>query len=253
MFDWQWFFVYYFVVWQVTFGFLTVYLHRYMAHKSISVTPVVQNVGRFVLWVQGFYWPNWAQHWCAIHRKHHKFSDTKDDPHSPHFMSFGQIFDNQHYEPGRPYYLSPDEIKQYAADVPVYDDWMEHNVYAPYMKKGIFLFHAINFVLFGIGGLLLSIIGNQAFRKATLLHNYASHKIGYRLNKSVHPGDKSVNVFPIGLLWGGEEFGANHHDAPGNPKFSKRWWEFDPGWGWIKLLDLLQQIKFNPVAKGKIK
>ena len=37
-----------------------------------------------------------------------------------------------------------------------------------------------------------------------------------------------------------EELHNNHHAEPANPKLSRRWFEFDIGWMWFKILEKLK-------------
>ena len=39
------------------------------------------------------------------------------------------------------------------------------------------------------------------------------------------------------MLIGGEELHNNHHEHAYSAKFSNRWWEFDIGWFYIRLLE----------------
>ena len=245
MFNWHWFFLYFFITWQINYFIVSVILHRGFAHQTLSIDTRLLNVCRFWMWTQEFYWPNWAQHWSALHRKHHRYSDTELDPHSPHHMTIKEIFNNQEYKPGKPYYISPEEIRQWAGDVPKFDDWMEYHVYQRYGKKGVWLSHIVNLVLFGPIGLVLGYLGNKLFRKSGLLHNYLSHKFGFHYEKNINSADRSVNMFPIGLIWCGDELAANHHNDPSRAKLSKRWWEIDPGWGWIVFFSWFNLIKVN--------
>jgi stearoyl-CoA desaturase (delta-9 desaturase) len=66
--------------------------------------------------------------------------------------------------------------------------------------------------------------------------NGVGHWWGYRNGETK---DHSRNVSPIGILIGGEELHNNHHLDPANPKLSRRWFEFDIGWMWFKLFELL--------------
>jgi stearoyl-CoA desaturase (delta-9 desaturase) len=49
----------------------------------------------------------------------------------------------------------------------------------------------------------------------------------------------------LGIWIGGEELHNNHHLDPANAKLSKRWFEFDIGWFWIKVLVYLKLAKIN--------
>lgn len=66
--------------------------------------------------------------------------------------------------------------------------------------------------------------------------NGLAHWWGYR-NYAVK--DTSRNLLPIGIWIGGEELHNNHHGDGASAKFSKKWWEFDIGWAYIKVLSAL--------------
>ena len=42
---------------------------------------------------------------------------------------------------------------------------------------------------------------------------------------------------PLGMLIGGEELHNNHHAYPASAKFSLKWYEFDLGWMYIRVLE----------------
>jgi stearoyl-CoA desaturase (delta-9 desaturase) len=75
--------------------------------------------------------------------------------------------------------------------------------------------------------------------------NGIGHYWGYR-NYPVD--DASTNLFPIGVLIGGEEFHNNHHAHPTSAKLSSAWYEFDIGWAYIKLLETLGLARVNRTA-----
>ena len=57
----------------------TVYLHRALAHRAVTLAPSVEWVFRFLLWITtGIQ----ARQWVAVHRKHHAFTGMEGDPHS---------------------------------------------------------------------------------------------------------------------------------------------------------------------------
>ena len=66
----------------------SVYLHRGLAHRALRLHPLADWVFRFVLW---FTTGQNRREWVAVHRKHHAFTDTERDPHSPLVHGFWKI------------------------------------------------------------------------------------------------------------------------------------------------------------------
>src|SRR2546427_10237613 len=66
----------------------TVYLHRALAHRALHVHPKVAMVFRLVIWTMTGIAPRAG---VAVHRKHHAFSDTPEDPHSPVVLGFWAV------------------------------------------------------------------------------------------------------------------------------------------------------------------
>src|SRR6185436_16247091 len=66
----------------------TVYLHRALSHRAVTLAPSVSWAMRFGTWITTGIDP---RQWAAVHRKHHKFADAEGDPHSPYVHGFWQI------------------------------------------------------------------------------------------------------------------------------------------------------------------
>src|SRR2546423_9998342 len=66
----------------------TVYLHRVLAHRALTVRPPVAMAFRVILWIMTGIAP---RAWVAVHRRHHAFSDTPEDPHSPIVLGFWAV------------------------------------------------------------------------------------------------------------------------------------------------------------------
>lgn len=60
--------------------------------------------------------------------------------------------------------------------------------------------------------------------------------------------DASTNIFPIGILIGGEELHNNHHAFPTSARLSSKWYEFDIGWLYIRTLQALGLAKVKHLA-----
>jgi stearoyl-CoA desaturase (delta-9 desaturase) len=72
--------------------------------------------------------------------------------------------------------------------------------------------------------------------------NGVGHAIGYR-NFGVK--DESRNISPIAIWLGGEELHNNHHADPHSAKFKAKWYEFDIGWVYLKLLSFVGLAKIQ--------
>ena len=225
----------------------TIYVHRGISHNLFSFSKKLHHVFRFILWLTGFGWPTWMEYYTTQHRKHHRYSDGVNDPHSPHQLTFWQMFDYEHNESGRPYYVSPREIESYAKGIKTPKDWIQVNLYNRFPSGGYVVLSLISLILFGV----VSSIITYAFLKyilvplCILIGNIATHTWGYRAPTGNLKKDRSRNIFPFGILFGGEELHGNHHRNPANPKFSVRWWEIDISWMYIKILIFFKMMQIK--------
>jgi stearoyl-CoA desaturase (delta-9 desaturase) len=68
---------------------------------------------------------------------------------------------------------------------------------------------------------------------------------GYR---NFNVDDASTNIIPWGILIGGEELHNNHHAYASSAKLSSRWYEFDIGWLYIRLMEIVGLAKVKRMA-----
>lgn len=221
----------------ITIVCVTLYLHRGQAHRGIQFNPIVEHFMRFWLWLTtGMV----TKQWVAIHRKHHQKCELPGDPHSPHVHGIWKVLFG-----GAFLYVKATKDKElidtYGVGTP--SDWVEHNVYTPHSRLGISLLLLLNIIIFGWIGIL--IWGIQMiwipFWAAGVV-NGIGHYWGYRNGETK---DRSRNIFPIGIIIGGECLHNNHHLDPANPKLSKKWFEFDIGWMWLTILRSLRLAKLR--------
>jgi stearoyl-CoA desaturase (delta-9 desaturase) len=229
--------IYTLIVTHITIVCVTVFLHRGQAHKGIEFHPVLSHFMRFWLWLTtGMV----TKQWVAIHRKHHRFSDVEGDPHSPHVFGLKKVF----FKGAFLYKQAAKDtasINQYGAGTP--DDWLERNVYSAYSALGILLLLIFNLCVFGLWGWLvwgIQMIWIPLWAAGVI--NGLGHWLGY---KNGTTRDKSCNLVPWGIIVGGEELHNNHHLDPASPKLSKRWFEFDIGWMYIKIFESLRLLKIR--------
>jgi stearoyl-CoA desaturase (delta-9 desaturase) len=75
--------------------------------------------------------------------------------------------------------------------------------------------------------------------------NWSGHKYGY---SNFDNNDKSKNSLIFDFLMLGELFQNNHHKLPQRANFGTRWYEFDPTYPVMKMLEWLHIIRMNPKA-----
>lgn len=229
----------------ITIASVTIFLHRAQAHRALVLHPVISHFFRCWLWLTtGME----TKAWAAIHRKHHAKCETPDDPHSPQVMGLSKVL-LEGAELYRKEGKNKETLERYGQGTP--EDWLEKNVYTPHSAKGVVLMLIINLCLFGVPGLTIWAIQMAwiPFFAAGVI-NGLGHYYGYR---SFECPDAAKNVFPWGILIGGEELHNNHHTYPTSAKLSVKWWEFDIGWLYIRILMALGLAKAKrTVPKTKI-
>lgn len=212
----------------ITIASVTIFLHRSMAHRALDLHAIPQHFFRAWLWLTtGMV----TREWTAVHRKHHAKCETTDDPHSPVTFGLRKVL-LEGAELYRIEAANRETVDKYGRGVP--EDWIERKLYTPYSYLGIYLALAIDIALFGVIG--VSVWAVQMLWIPILaagVINGLGHARGYR---NFDSADASTNIVPIGLLIGGEELHNNHHTYPTSAKFSAKWYEFDVGWLYIRIL-----------------
>ncbi len=224
----------------VTIASVTIFLHRHQAHRGLDLHPVVSHFFRFWLWLTtGMV----TKEWVAIHRKHHAKCETPDDPHSPQTRGIRKVF-WQGAELYRDEAKNQETLDKYGHGTP--DDWIERNLYTRFSWEGVGLMLVINVALFGPIGLTIWAV-QMAWIPITAagIINGIGHYWGYR---NFACTDASRNIVPWGIVIGGEELHNNHHAYGTSAKLSSRWYEFDIGWMYIRILASLGLAKVRKVA-----
>ncbi len=228
------------VMTHITISAVTIYLHRHQAHRSLDLHPIPSHFFRFWLWLTtGMV----TKAWSAIHRKHHAKCETEDDPHSPQVLGIKKVF-WEGSELYRKEARNQETLEKYGHGSP--DDWIERNLYTRHSRYGIVLMLIVNIILFGMAG--ISIWAVQMIWipiTAAGIINGVGHYWGYR---NYEPEDASTNISPWGIIIGGEELHNNHHAFPGSAKLSSKPWEFDIGWFYIRVLEILGLARVKKVA-----
>ncbi|MFK8052631.1 MAG: fatty acid desaturase [Woeseiaceae bacterium] len=225
---------------QISMMAVTLYLHRDQAHRSLDLHPVLRHFFRFWIWcTSGML----TREWVAVHRKHHAFCETENDPHSPQIYGLKKVL-LEGAELYRDEKNNQETLEKYGRGTP--DDWLERNMYLKFPFGGIVLLVLSNLFFFGVPGIILiavQLVSMPLFAAGII--NGIGHHTGYR---NFECDDAARNILPWGFIVGGEELHNNHHAFPTSAKFSMRPWEFDIGWMYITIFSKLGLAKVKKVA-----
>ncbi|MBX3621032.1 MAG: fatty acid desaturase [Rhizobacter sp.] len=224
----------------ITIASVTIFLHRAQAHRALDLHAIPSHFFRFWLWLStGMV----TREWVSIHRKHHAKCETHDDPHSPvaHGIKTVLLTGSELY---RTEAKNQETLAKYSHGTP--DDWVERNVYSRFTWQGVGILLILDLMLFGAIGLTVWAVQMLWIPiTAAGIINGLGHWWGYR---NFEAPDASTNVSPWGIIIGGEELHNNHHTYPTSAKLSVKKYEFDIGWGYIRLLEMMGLAKVRKTA-----
>jgi stearoyl-CoA desaturase (delta-9 desaturase) len=232
----------FFVLWAATGFSLSIGYHRLFTHRAFkAATPV-----RMALTIFGCMAARSSMiTWTAQHRRHHELADHDGDVHSPNLHGhtlFGRLrglwyshftWMLEHDYPNVAYYV-PDLL----ADKPVvaidrmYYRWIMLGMVTPALLGGI-ISHSWMGALTGFlwGGVLRQfVVAQQVSALNSLTHMFGSRPFKMRDNNS-------HNNAMFGLITWGEGWHNNHHAFPNAAKFGFRWYQVDPGYSVICLME----------------
>jgi stearoyl-CoA desaturase (Delta-9 desaturase) len=205
--------------------------HRLCAHRSFETPSPLRAV--FAIWgslaAEG---P--VLFWAAIHRRHHKFADTLDDPHSPHFHGpgvKGMLLGLWHAHVG---WLFVHEVTDWARYIPdllrdrrlfwvnrLYFFWVGLGLVVPAILGGLITWSWMG-VLTGLlwGGLVrIFFVHHVTWSVNSICHYYGSQPFESR--------DEARNNPWLAILSLGESWHNNHHAFPNSADNQMHWWQLD--------------------------
>lgn len=213
----------------VTNACISLYLHRCQTHGSIALHGLAASAMRVWLWLSTAIK---TQEWVACHRKHHAFADRPGDPHSPVREGLLNVLLKGYF-----YYRravrDPGVLEKYGTGTP--SDWFERQLNGRFQWLGLGAMLTLDVYLFGVVPGTLVWLGQLLWVPfwAAGVVNGLGHAVGYR-NFSIKGASR--NIFPWAIWLGGEELHNNHHADPTSARFQARWFEFDVGWAYLRLL-----------------
>lgn len=219
----------------------TVYLHRAVSHRALSMRYPVAVVFRAVVWVTTGIKP---RQWAAVHRKHHAYTDVNGDPHSPVLLGWRQV-QMRNVMLYREALSDPAILDKYARDIrdDAWDRLFFNRTYTGLVGGIIALV-----IMFGpVRGLLAAFIHANFY----LAGNAGVNALGHHFGKRPY-ANKATNLQWLAFLTMGEGLHNNHHAAPSSPRLSHRRGEIDPGWWVIRTLSVLRlaRLRFTDIRLG---
>jgi stearoyl-CoA desaturase (delta-9 desaturase) len=222
---------------------ITVGFHRHLTHRAFKAKRWV----RAALAISGsaaIEGP--VISWVADHRKHHAFSDSEGDPHSPH-VDHGQGWSGAlkglwHAHVGWLFIHTHRGNKdRYAPD-------LMRDPLIRFVDRTFVVWVAVGLAVpFGLGYLiggtyeaaLTGLLWGGAVRMLVV------HHVTYSINSLCHffgerafaTGDESRNLFWLAPFTFGEAWHNNHHAFPTSFAHGMRRWQFDPSAAVIRLME----------------
>ena len=203
----------------------TVCYHRYLAHKSFRMHPVLEQLLIFFAVANGSGAP---LSWAANHRAHHSTSDTVEDVSSPRYGGFWWAHLRWLYQ------WPAGEVGRWCKDL----DRRRYKIWNP-----------IQIPLLALGGIAGFFLGWPGFFWIGPIRLVYSLHMQCFVNSLLHLPDKDLpegadssrNIWwlgPLQLTAWGENWHHNHHARPRAARFSRAWWQVDVGWWTIRMLGL---------------
>jgi stearoyl-CoA desaturase (Delta-9 desaturase) len=205
-------------MWALTAGF-----HRYFSHRSYKTSRWFQFVLAFLGQTsaqRGVLW------WTAIHRHHHRHSDTPLDAHSPKhngfwFSHMGWIFSPQ----------------KNTADYSTVEDFsrfpelrfLDRHAYFPAALLGVACFLIDGWTGLFVGFILSTVI----LYHGVFAINSLAHVVG---KKRYLTADDSRNNWWLAILTLGEGWHNNHHHYQSSTRQGFFWWEIDISYYVLKVM-----------------
>ena len=198
----------------------TMYLHRTLSHRAVTMRPGLALACRATLWISTGIRP---REWAAVHRRHHAYTDVMGDPHSPLLEGYWKV---QLYNVGLYKKVAHDAetLRKYSRDIKA-DRWDR------VFDRG-FIGLVLGFgILWAALGWRWALVAAGVHVVAYLLINSAINAVGHRFGKRPYPGIATNNQWLAFLTWG-EGLHSNHHAAPTSARFALKARQVDMGW-WV--------------------
>ncbi|MDB5138899.1 MAG: acyl-CoA desaturase [Mucilaginibacter sp.] len=234
--------------WFLSLFFQTFFQHRYASHRMFTTSKTWERVFYLLAYFfEGASFLN-PRAYAMMHREHHAYSDTAQDPHSPHF--FTDI-----YQMMKATIITFRDHLQRTKDPEVkfpgyYPEWPLIDRIGSSILSRLFFGAAYTcfYIVFATHWwmfLLLPVHFMMGPLQGAIV-NWCGHKYGYT---NFDNKDESKNTTPFDFLMLGELFQNNHHRHPNSANFGNKWFEIDPVYPVMKLLHWMRIIKLRKALR----
>jgi stearoyl-CoA desaturase (delta-9 desaturase) len=180
----------------------------------------------------------------VMHRLHHAYADTEEDPHSPSFSSslFDMMWKTKNYY--NTILHHEDKIPaKFKKDVPHWE-FIERLGDFWAIRIGWGVLYTLFYIQFATAWWMFLLLPIHFLMGPVhgVIINWYAHKYGY-INFKVN--DTAKNLLPFDFLMMGESYHNNHHKLGGRANFGVKWHEFDPTFPFILFLNATGIIKLK--------
>jgi stearoyl-CoA desaturase (delta-9 desaturase) len=239
--------IFFILHWYLSLFSQTFLMHRYAAHGSFTMSKGWERfffVFAYITMGSSYLSP---RVYAIMHRMHHAYTDTPQDPHSPKYFS-NVIAMMKHTAAvyvsiQKENYPVDDRFLKNTPKWDAIDDlgdaWFSrigwgllylgfYVVFAPSLWW--FLLLPVQFLMSPVHGAII---------------NWYAHKYGYT-NHNLN--NTSKNLLPVDVLMLGESYHNDHHSHASSINFGSRWWEIDPVYYVIRVFNAMGivQLKASP-------
>ena len=199
----------------------TVYLHRCLAHRAVTLTRPLTTMFRAIIWLLTGIRP---RQWAAVHRKHHAFTDEEEDPHSPLRLGWVRV-QLTNVALYRRVARDETQVAKYAREIP---QTRIDRLLFDHAILGLGITTALLVAWLGaLGGIVAAIFHFVLYLQLSGAVNALAHTFGRRPYEN-----SATNLQWLAFLTSGEGLHNNHHAAPTSARFSLDKGQIDPGW-WV--------------------
>lgn len=236
-----------FVLWYGGLFFQSFFLHRYAAHQVFTMSKFMERLTYVGTWI--FQGPSYlsAYGYGIMHRMHHAYTDTAQDPHSPSYddnlVAMMWKTKNIYQDINNDLIAVDERFKQNVPQWKSFDSFAGSR-FSRLMWISLYILFFAFFVTAWWQWLLLPLTFMMAPVHGVII-NWFGHIYGY-VNYTMK--NTSKNLLPFDFLMMGEGYHNNHHKYADRANFGVRWFEIDITYLFIVLFNYLGIIKLKPTT-----